>query len=288
MANIFKTAFLLVCLTLLMMLLGHAMGGEQGMALAFAMACVMNFTSYWFSDKIVLSAYRARPLTENEAPEIYAIIRDLAQAAKIPMPRIYLIPSSSPNAFATGRNPQSAVVAVTEGIVSMLNREEMRAVLAHELGHVIHRDILISTVTATLAGAVTMFANIARWGLMFGGSRRDSDRSENPIALLLMIVLVPVAATLIQLAVSRSREYHADETGAYLCGNPLHLASALRRIEAGSKLYALRGADPVSAHLFIVNPLKDSVFAGFFSTHPPIEDRIAHLEEMAGHSLNKN
>ncbi len=281
MTNIFKTVFLLVSLTLLMMFLGHTFGGEQGMTLAFACACVMNFIAYWFSDKMVLAAYRAQPLNESDAPEIYGIVRDLAMEAKIPMPRIYLIPSSSPNAFATGRNPQSAVVAVTEGIVSMLNHEEMRAVLAHELGHVIHRDILISTVTATLAGAITMFANIARWGLMFGGSRRDNERNENPIVLLLMVILVPAAATLIQLAVSRSREYHADETGAKLCGNPLHLASALRRLEAGTKLYGLRGGDPSTAHLFIVNPLRDSRFAGLFSTHPPIEERIARLEEIA-------
>lgn len=281
MANIFKTAFLLVFLTLLMMLLGHAMGGEQGMVLAFGLACVTNFTAYWFSDKMVLAAYRAQPLNEKDAPEIYGIVRDLSLEAKIPMPRIYLIPSASPNAFATGRNPKSAIVAVTEGIAGMLNYEEMRAVLAHELGHVIHRDILISTVTATLAGAITMFASIARWGLMFGGSRRDSERNENPIVLLLMVILVPVAATLVQLAVSRSREYHADETGAKLCGNPLHLASALRRLEAGSKLYGLREADPATAHLFIVNPLRDSRFAALFSTHPPIEERIARLEEIA-------
>lgn len=283
MINILKTAFLLTTLTLLMMLLGHALGGEQGMTAAFIFACVMNFTAYWFSDKIVLAAYRAQPLAETDASEIYIIVRELAEHAHIPMPRIYLIPTSSPNAFATGRNPKNAVVAVTEGIVGMLNHEEMKAVLGHELGHVIHRDILISTVAATLAGAISMLANMARWGLMFGGSRREDERNENPIVLLLMVILVPVAAILIQLAVSRSREYHADEEGARLCGNPLHLASALRRLEAGSKLYAMRNADPSSAHLFIVNPLTAKTFAGLFSTHPPMEDRIARLEEMAAH-----
>lgn len=281
MANIFKTMFLLTALTLLMMLLGHTLGGEQGMILAFGIACVMNFVAYWFSDQMVLSAYRAQPLSETDSPEIYKIVRDLADQAKIPMPRIYLIPSSSPNAFATGRNPKNAVVAVTEGIITMLNREEMKAVLGHELGHVIHRDILISTITATLAGAITMFANMARWSLMFGGSRREGERSQNPIVLLLMVILVPIAATLIQLAVSRSREYHADETGARLCGNPLHLASALRRIESGAKLYGMRGADPSTAHLFIVNPLTGKSFAQLFSTHPPVEERVARLEEMA-------
>ncbi len=282
MINILKTALLLTSLTLLMMLLGHALGGECGMMAAFIFACVMNFTAYWFSDKMVLSAYRAQPLAESDAPEIYKIVRDLAREARIPMPLIYLIPSASPNAFATGRNPKNAVVAVTEGIAAMLNPEEMKAVLAHELGHVIHRDILISSVAATLAGAISMVANMARWGLMFGGKRRDDDRNENPIVLLLMVILVPVAATLIQLAVSRSREYHADEEGAKLCGNPLHLASALRRLEAGSKLYAMRSADSSTAHLFIVNPLTSGSFANLFSTHPPIEDRIARLEEMVG------
>lgn len=283
MMNFLKTVFLLTCLTLLMMLLGHALGGEQGMKGAFILACIINFTAYWFSDKMVLAAYRAQPLSEADAPEIYKIVRDLAEHARIPMPRIYLIPSASPNAFATGRNPNNAVVAVTEGIIGMLNPEEMKAVLGHELGHVLHRDILISSVAATLAGAISMFANMARWGLMFGGSRRDEERNENPIVLLLMVILVPIAATLIQLAVSRSREYHADEEGARLCGNPLHLASALRRLEAGSKLYAMRNTDPSTAHLFIVNPLTGRSFAGLFSTHPPIEERIARLEEMAVH-----
>ncbi len=284
MNNLFKTVFLLTALTLLLMLFGQAVGGRQGMVTAFFFACAMNFFAYWFSDKMVLSMYRAQPLSEQEAPEIYGIVRELAEEAHIPMPRVYLIPSNSPNAFATGRNPQNAVVALTQGIMGLLNREELKGVLAHEISHVLHRDILISSVAATLAGAISMLANMARWGLMFGGGRRDDrEGGANPIVLLLMAILTPIAATLIQLAVSRSREYDADEKGAHLCGNPLYLASALRRLESGSKQTVMRDAEPSTAHLFIVNPLKGDGFAGLFSTHPPMEERIARLERMAAH-----
>lgn len=283
MGNFLKTAILLTLLTLLLVFVGGLLGGRDGMMIAFFMACAMNFFSYWFSDRIVLAAYRAEPLSEHDAPEVYSIVRELAEDARIPMPRVYMIPSASPNAFATGRNPRNAVVAVTQGIFRLLNREELKGVLAHEISHVLNRDILISSVAATLAGAVSMLADMARWGLMFGGGRRDNERESNPIAVMLAAILIPVAAMLIQLAVSRSREYGADETGAHLCGNPLYLASALRRLESGSKQTVMREANPSTAHLFIVNPLKGGGFSGLFSTHPPIEERIARLERMASH-----
>lgn len=284
MNNILKTTFLLGALTALLMLFGKAVAGEQGMIMAFFFACAMNFFSYWFSDKLVLAAYRAEPLAETDAPEVYSIVRELAQEAQIPMPRIYMIPTQSPNAFATGRNPNNAAVAITQGIFELLNREELKGVLAHEMSHVLNRDILVSSIAATLAGAISMLANMARWGLMFGSSRREDDRDGgNPIALLLMAILTPIAAMLIQLAVSRSREYGADESGGHLCGNPLYLASALRKLESGSQQRRMAQADPSTAHLFIVNPLKGEGFANLFSTHPPIEERIARLERMAAH-----
>ncbi len=278
----FKTAILLVSLTLLLMFFGHTLGGQQGMMTAFIFACVMKFVSYWFSDKIVLASYRAKPLTEQESPEVYQIVRELASEARIPMPKIYMIPSAAPNAFATGRDPEHAAVAMTQGIFEILNYEELKGVLAHELSHVTNRDILISTIAATLAGAISMLANSARWGMMFGGSRRDSEeRGGNPALLLILMILMPIAAMLIQLAVSRSREYGADETGAHLCGNPLYLASALKKLEAGSKNIPMPQADPSSAHLFITNPLRAGNFMGLFSTHPPMEERIARLERMS-------
>lgn len=280
MNNILKTTFLLAALTGILLFFGQTLGGRSGMMTAFIMACVMNFSAYWFSDKIVLSVYRAQPLSEANAPEVYAILRELAAVANIPMPRIYLIPSAAPNAFATGRNPQHAAVAVTQGIVQILNHEELKGVLAHELAHVVHRDILTSSIAATLAGAISMLANMVRWTLMFGGSSREDNRNANPVALLFMAVLMPFAAMLVQLAVSRSREYHADEAGAQLSGNPLYLASALQKLDNASRRLPLH-ADPSSAHLFIVNPLKGSTFASLFSTHPPMEERIARLEKMA-------
>lgn len=250
------------------------------MSIAFLLACAMNFGAYWWSDKLVLSVYRAQPLSENDAPEIHQIVRELSAKAQMPVPRIYLIPSAAPNAFATGRNPQHAVVAVTQGIFELLNAEELKGVLAHELAHVYHRDILTSSIAATLAGAISMIANMVRWTLMLGGTNREDGRESNPVALLFMAILMPVAAMLIQLAVSRSREYHADETGAGLCGNPLYLASALQKLENASKKIPMQ-ADPASSHLFIVNPLRAGSFAALFSTHPPVQDRIARLERMA-------
>jgi heat shock protein HtpX len=282
MANILKTTFLLTGLTLLLLFFGQVIGGQSGMQMAFIFALIMNFGAYWFSDKMVLSMYRAQPITESEAPEIYGIVSELARDARLPMPRVYMIPSAAPNAFATGRNPNNAVVAVTQGILEILNHEELKGVLAHELGHVRNRDILVSTIAATIAGAIAMLAQMTRFAFMFGGGRRDEEgRGMNPLALLVMSIVIPIAATLIQLAVSRSREYGADETGGHLCGNPLYLASALRKLEAASKQIPMRGVEPTTAHLFIVNPLTADGFAKLFSTHPPVEERIARLEEMA-------
>ncbi len=283
MTNIFKTTILLTSLTLLLMTFGHAVAGQQGMMTAFFFALIMNFVSYWFSDKIVLSVYRAQPIGETQAPEVYQMVRELSEDAKIPMPKIYMIPSAAPNAFATGRNPQNAVVALTQGIFELLNYEELKAVLAHEIGHVLNRDILISTVAATLAGAISMLANMARWSLMFGGMRsQEDDRGGgNPLAILLMMILMPIAAMLIQLAVSRSREFGADETGAHLCGNPLYLASALKKIESAARQVPMHHVDPSTAHLFFISPLRAKTLASLFSTHPPVEERIARLERMA-------
>ncbi len=280
MNNILKTTLLLTALTLLMVFLGGLVGGRSGMMSALVFACLMNFGTYWFSDKIVLAMYRAQPLAENEAPGVFGIVRELTEKSRMPMPKIFLIPSAAPNAFATGRNPEHAVVAVTQGILDLLGKEELKGVLAHELAHVLHRDILISSIAATIAGAVSI---MSRWALYFGGGqRRQEERQSNPLVMILSMILVPLAASLIQLAVSRSREYHADEEGGLLCGNPLYLASALSKLEAGSKRFPMRDANPATAHLFIVNPLTaGDAFMKLFSTHPPIEERIARLENLA-------
>ncbi len=268
-------------LTLLFVYVGKMVGGDQGMGIAFAFAILTNFFSYWFSDKIVLTLYGAKPVTEAEAPQIYSIVRTLALKSGMPMPKVYIIPSDAPNAFATGRNPNHAAVAVTEGILRILDTNELSGVLGHELSHVRHRDILIGTIVATFAGAIGMLAHMAQWGLMFGGGRRDdNDRGGNPLALLAMVILAPMAAMLIQLAVSRSREYGADEGGAKLCGNPRYLANALRKLEQGSKMIPME-AQPATAHMFIVSPLTGSGFVNLFRTHPSTEDRIARLEAMA-------
>src|SRR5713226_1822970 len=250
MGNTFKTAFLLTVLTLLLMAIGRAFGGQNGMLLALVFAAVMNFISYFFSDKIALAMYRAQPVTREELPRAYETVERLTQRIGLPMPKIYVIPSDSPNAFATGRNPNHASVAVTQGILSLLTDEELEGVLAHELGHVRNRDILISSIAATLAGAITYLASMARWGMMFGGySRRDNDRGGG-LAAILMLFLAPLAATLIQLAVSRAREYEADATGAHLTGNPYALASALSKLDAYSRRIPMAGT-PSTAHLFI-------------------------------------
>jgi heat shock protein HtpX len=280
MGNMFKTVFLLTAMTLLLMLIGRAFGGQNGMILAFVFAAVMNFASYFFSDKIALATYRAQPVTREELPRVYATVERLAGKIGIPTPKIYVIPSDSPNAFATGRNPQHASVAVTQGILGLLNDEELEGVLAHELGHVNNRDILISSVAATIAGAITMIASMGRWAMIFGGfGGRDRESRGGGLSALFMLIVAPIAATLIQLAVSRSREYQADETGAHFTGNPYALASALQKIDAYSRRLPLQ-ASPSTAHLFIIQPflgVNAGMFAGLFSTHPPIAKRIERL-----------
>jgi heat shock protein HtpX len=272
MGNTFKTALLLVVLTLLMMAIGSYLGGQNGMLLALVIAGVMNFVAYFFSDKIALATYRAQPVTREQLPRAYNIVERLSQKMSIPMPKLYVIPTDSPNAFATGRNPQHASVAVTAGILNLLNDEELEGVLAHELGHVNNRDILISSIAATIAGAITY---LARFGFFFGAGDRD-DRRGGGIGALLMLILAPLAAMMIQLWVSRTREYHADETGAKLTGNPYALASALAKLDASSRRAPLV-ATPSTAHLFIIQPFLGMNFGSLFSTHPPIEKRIERL-----------
>jgi len=271
MGNTFKTAFLLTLLTLLLMFIGRAFGGQNGMLLALAFAAVMNFVSYFYSDKIALAMYRAQPVTREELPRAYAAVERLTQKIGIPMPKIYVIPNDSPNAFATGRNPQHASVAVTQGILNLLNDEELEGVLAHELGHVNNRDILIGSVAATIAGAITM---LSRFGFFFGGNR--DDRRGGGIGALLMLILAPFAAMLIQLWVSRTREYDADATGAHFTGNPYALASALAKLDAYSRRLPMQ-ATPSTAHLFIIQPFLGMNFGSLFSTHPPIAKRIERL-----------
>jgi heat shock protein HtpX len=277
MGNTFKTAFLLTLLTLLLMFIGRAFGGQNGMLLALVLAAVMNFVSYFYSDKIALAMYRAQPVTREELPRAYAAVERLTQKIGIPMPRIYVIPSESPNAFATGRNPQHASVAVTQGILNLLNDEELEGVLAHELGHVNNRDILISSVAATVAGAITMLASMGRFAMIFGGMGGDrDDRRGGGLGALLMLILAPFAAMLIQLWVSRTREYDADATGAHFTGNPYALASALAKLDAHSRRLPLQ-ATPSTAHLFIIQPFLGMSFSNLFSTHPPIAKRIERL-----------
>lgn len=280
--NVTKTTALLALLTVLFVLAGGALGGQNGMVFAFIFACLMNFFTYWFSHKIVLALYRAKPLPENDAPAVFEILRDLSMKAGLPMPQVYAIPIESPNAFATGRNPKHAIIAVTQGILHLLNKEELKGVLAHELSHVQNRDILIGTIAATIAGAVSLIADMARWGMMFTGGR-DSDNRNNPVGLifgLILIILLPIAAMLIQLAISRTREFGADETGAKLTGNPLGLADALRKLQGYAARRPMK-ANPATAHMFIINPLSGKSLLKLFSTHPPLEERIGRLESMA-------
>ncbi len=280
MSNVFKTGLLLAVLTALLVLIGGAVGGRQGMIVAFFFAVVMNFFSYWFSDKIVLAMYQAQPVDEASAPRLYNIVRRLALRAGIPMPRVYLIPTDTPNAFATGRDPAHAVIAVTEGIMRILDEEELEGVLAHELAHVKNRDVLISTIAATLAGAITYLAHMAQWAAMFGGrGHSDDDEGTNPIAAIVMAILAPIAAMLIQMAVSRSREYQADATGARLAGKTWGLSKALEKLQMAQEVVPMH-ANPATAHLFIVNPLSGRSFATLFSTHPPLEERIERLRAM--------
>jgi heat shock protein HtpX len=276
MGNTFKTAFLLTALTLLLMFFGRYFGGQNGMLLALAFAAVMNFVSYFYSDKIALAMYRAQPVTRKELPRAYAAVERLTQKIGLPMPKIYVIPTESPNAFATGRNPSHASVAVTHGILGLLNDDELEGVLAHELGHVNNRDILISSVAATIAGAITMLASMGRFAMIFGGYGSDRDRRGGGLSALFMLIVAPIAAGLIQMAVSRSREYQADATGAHFTGNPYALASALQKLDAYSRRVPMQ-ASPSTAHLFIIQPLLGINFGGLFSTHPPIAKRIERL-----------
>jgi heat shock protein HtpX len=281
MNNAFKTFLLLTGLTLVLIFVGQLLGGQRGMVLALGLAAVLNFVSYFFSDKIAIWSSGARPVSREELPRIYEIVERLCAKTGLPMPKLFVIPTESPNAFATGRNPQHASVAVTAGILNILTDDEMEGVLAHELGHVRNRDILISSVAATLAGAITMLARMAYYANLFGGGGgRDDDRRGSPIAALAMMILAPIAALLIQMAVSRSREYGADETGAHFTGNPYALASALQKLEQYSQRIPM-AASPTTAHLYIVKPLLGVDFASLFSTHPPTADRIARLTGMA-------
>ena len=276
MGNTFKTAFLLTFLTLLLMLLGRWFGGQNGMEIALIFAAIMNFVSYFFSDKLALAMYRAQPATREQLPRAYATVERLTQKIGIPMPKIYVIPSDSPNAFATGRNPSHASVAVTQGILNLLNDEELEGVLAHELGHVNNRDILISSVAATIAGAITYLAQVAKWGMIFGGVERDDRDRGGGLAGLLMLFLAPLAAMLIQLWVSRTREYQADASGAHYTGNPYALATALAKLDAYSRQLPMQ-ATPSTAHLFIIQPLLGMSLGSLFSTHPPTAKRIERL-----------
>lgn len=274
-----KTVLLLGLLTGLLMLLGGAMGGRAGLFLAFGFAMLMNVGSYWYSDKIVLKMYKASELSPGDAPHIHRVVEEMSARAGIPKPRIFLIPQDSPNAFATGRNPENAVVAVTRGIVNMLNPDELRGVLAHELGHIANRDILIQTIAAVIAGAIVFIANMLQWTAIFGGLSSDDEEGGSPLAALAMAFLAPIAATLIQMAISRSREYLADATGAEL-SDPMHLAGALGKLDAASRQVPLEGS-PATENMFIVNPFSGKKAAPLFATHPPIEDRIARLRAMA-------
>lgn len=279
--NFLKTTVLLAVLTAILVFAGDALGGRGGATTALVFAGIMNFGAYWFSDKIVLMMYRAKAVTEAEEPELYSITRELAMKAGLPMPKVYIMENDTPNAFATGRNPSHAAVAATRGIMRLLSREELSGVMAHELTHIQNRDILISTISATIAGAISYLAHMAQWAAMFGSSRND-ERGGNPIALIAMMIIAPLAAMIIQMAISRSREYGADEGGAKITGNPISLANALRKLEYGNKRIPMAVPSEATAHMFIVSPLSGGSLLKLFSTHPPIEERIKRLEAMAG------
>ncbi|MBI3755528.1 MAG: zinc metalloprotease HtpX [Deltaproteobacteria bacterium] len=278
--NFLKTTMLLAALTAILVFAGDALGGRGGATTALVFAGIMNFGAYWFSDKIVLMMYGAKQVAEADAPELYSVTRDLAMKAGLPMPKVYIMENDTPNAFATGRNPSHAAVAATTGIMRLLSREELSGVMAHELAHIQNRDILISTISATIAGAISYLATMAQWAAMFGNSR-DDERGGNPIALIVMMIVAPLAAMIIQMAISRSREYGADEGGARITGNPLSLANALRKLERGNNAFPM-AANQATAHMFIVNPLRGGGLLKLFSTHPPVEERIKRLEAMAG------
>ena len=279
--NRLKTTFLLTCLTLLMVFMGNAIGGQTGMVIALVLAGGMNFFSYWYSDKLVLKLYHAREISEADNPAYYHMVARLAQQAGLPMPKVYVIPTDSPNAFATGRNPQNAAVAATEGIMRILSPEELEGVMAHELAHVKNRDTLIGTVAATLAGAIGMLGNMLQWAAIFGGgSSDDEEGGSSLLGGLALAIIAPIAAMMVQMAVSRSREFLADATGAKISGNPLSLASALNKLQMASQQIPMQGATPATSHMFIVNPLTSASLLKLFSTHPPMEERIARLRAM--------
>jgi heat shock protein HtpX len=281
MHNTLKTGILLVLLAAILLFIGGALGGRGGLMIALVLALVMNVVSYWFSDKIVLRLYGAQEVSEAEAPQLYGMIRRLAQRAQIPMPRVYLMATATPNAFATGRNPQHAAVAVTEGTLQLLDQRELEGVLAHELAHIKNRDTLTMTITATIASAIMFVADMARWGAIFGGfSRDEEDNGGGILGFLVAAIVAPLAATLVQLAISRSREYAADATGARLAGSPYGLADALEKLAYATERVPAE-MTPATAHLFIVNPLSGRSFAALFSTHPPIEERVERLRRMA-------
>jgi heat shock protein HtpX len=277
--NTMKTFLLMGALTVLLVLVGNLLGGQSGMVIAFGFAALMNLVSYWFSDTIVLKMYGARQVSESDVPELFRMTQDLTGRAGIPMPRLFLIENDQPNAFATGRNPQHAAVAVTTGLLRLLSPQEIRGVVAHELSHVKHRDILVGTVAATIAGAISMLASMAQWAMIFGGRSSSDDERGNPIAMLAMMIVAPIAALLIQMAISRSREFLADAGGAEMGGDPLSLASALRKLQRKAEEIPMQ-ANAATAHMFIVSPLHGGGFSKLFSTHPPMEERVERLERM--------
>lgn len=277
--NSVKTVILMTAMMVLFILVGNIIGGESGMMVAFFISLAMNFGSYWFSDKIVLAMYRAQQVSREEYPQLYDSVEKLAMKAGLPMPKVYIMDNPTPNAFATGRNPNNGAVAVTTGIMKLLNKEELEGVLAHELAHIKNRDILVSTIAATLVGTITYIVHL---GMFFGGGNRDDREGGNPIVSLLLLIIAPIAAMLIQMAISRSREYMADEGGADISGRPLALASALNKLQHGNEVVPMRNAGQSSAHMFIVNPLHGGGMMKLFSTHPPIEERIQRLQEIAG------
>jgi len=278
--NGLKTMGLMVSLTLLLVFVGAALGGKNGMTIALIFAFGMNFITYWFSDKIVLKMYKAKQVTEAQAPELYGTVRRLAQKAELPMPKVYIMDQEQPNAFATGRNPKHGAVAVTTGIMRILSREELEGVLAHELAHIKNRDVLVGTIAATIAGAISYLAQMAQWAMIFGGRSSDEGEHGNPIATIVMMIVGPIAAMLVQMAISRSREYGADAGGARISGNPLYLADALKKLQMASQKIPMN-ANPATSHMFIVNPLTGGGILKLFSTHPPIDERVARLESMS-------
>ena len=283
--NVLKTGFLLALLTVLLVFLGQLIGGTQGATFAFVFALLINLGAYWFSDKIVLAMYRAKPLSEAEGPQVYRAVREICARTKMPMPKIYWLPTRTANAFATGRNPSHAAVAVTAGLLELMTEEELKGVLAHEMSHVRNRDTLVMTLAAAVAGAIMYLARMAQWSMWFGGGRsRDGENRSGGalqiVVLLLVAILAPLAAMLIQLAISRTREYGADETGARLAGTPQGLASALEKLERAARDYPLPDANPATAHLFIVNPLSAGAIANLFSTHPPVAERVKRLRHL--------